>query len=940
MNYFCAPSITDQTNLFIVMRKTTGTLLFLLLTLFSYSQSASVKGTVADSLENKNLQNSVISVLHTGDSVLVRFSRADANGNFSIAKLAPGQYIIMVTHPYMGDFFEPLEIKEPDQEVTLKKIYLTPKSKLLEEVIVRTGTPIRIKGDTTVYTADSFKVRPGANVEELLRRLPGISVDRDGKITAMGERVTKVLVDGEEFFGSDPGIATKNLRADAVQEIQVFDKKSDQAEFTGIDDGIRDKTINIKMKKNAGHFGKIELGGGLKDRYNNAAMANLFEGKRKIAAYGLMSNTGQTQLDWQDNQNYGGSAGMESGITEDGGVFITSSGSGEDSYWGGRNGIPQNWSGGLHYSNKFGRDDKQGINTGYRFNKVNAPGITRTYSKNFLPDTSWNSNSIADNYNSNIRHNLNLTVDLNLDSANSLKWTMQAGKRNTKSYSNLFSEALTVDADSINNNTRNNRKDAENNNVNTTLLWRHKFRKTARTLSMNTSFNWNESKSDGILYSLARYYENGLFNYADTLDQQNIQNSVNNGISTRIAYTEPLSKELFLEASYSFSYTTNTNELITNHKTNDGKYEDFIDSLSLSFQFNRIIHTPGLSFRLNKPKYNITVGSSAGFSRFIQENNSTGLKTNYNFVNLFPRVSFQYKIKPNEQFRINYNGSTTAPTVNQLQPIRINTDPLNEYVGNPDLEQSFRHTVDASYSFYNILKERGLWSYISANYTDNAFVQASTVDASGKRTYQTVNASGAYNINLGSSYNFKVTKHKIGLGLGPTASMNRRIDFVNGVKNLTTTSGYGLGFSIDKRIENKFEVQAQPSFTWNKSEATVNSNANAKYWQFQGWLEGRVYLSKSFDIASSVETEIRQKDPRFTQNNNFTKWNAFLTKRFLADNKLEAKFGVYDILNQNRGFSRNFNSYSFTETFYNTLKRYWLLTLTWNFSKNGKPASW
>ena len=203
------------------------------LTLFASAQSGSLKGAVVDNSDNKNLQNTVVSLMRAKDSVLVKFARADKAGNFSISNLKEGEYIIMITHPYLGDYFDKTAIK-PDLATDLGKINMIPKSKLLAEVIVKSGSPIRIKGDTTVYTADSFKVREGANVEELLRRLPGIQVDKDGKITAMGERVKKVLVDGEEFFGSDPGIATKNLRADFVKEVEVFDKKSDQAEFTEI----------------------------------------------------------------------------------------------------------------------------------------------------------------------------------------------------------------------------------------------------------------------------------------------------------------------------------------------------------------------------------------------------------------------------------------------------------------------------------------------------------------------------------------------------------------------------------------------------------------------------------------------------------------------------------------------------------------------------------
>ena len=215
-----------QTNLLTVMRKQILPLLFILLSFAAAGQKSLLKGTITDTIEHKSLQNSLVTLMRASDSVLVKFTRVDKSGNFSIPDLEAGKFIIMITHPYHGDVFDSVVI-EAGVTKELGQIVMTPKTKLLEEVIVKSGAPIRIKGDTTVYTADSFKVRPGANVEELLRRLPGIQVDRNGQITAMGERVKKVLVDGEEFFGSDPGIATKSLRADVVKEVEVYDKKSD-----------------------------------------------------------------------------------------------------------------------------------------------------------------------------------------------------------------------------------------------------------------------------------------------------------------------------------------------------------------------------------------------------------------------------------------------------------------------------------------------------------------------------------------------------------------------------------------------------------------------------------------------------------------------------------------------------------------------------------------
>jgi hypothetical protein len=650
------------------------------ITQLALAQTSSLKGSVVDNTENKNLQNTVISLMRAKDSVLVKFTRADRAGNFSISNIKEGEYIVMITHPYLGDYFDKTEIK-PNVVNDLGKINMIPKSKLLAEVIIKSGSPIRIKGDTTVYTADSFKVREGANVEELLRRLPGIQVDRDGKITAMGERVTKVLVDGEEFFGSDPGIATKNLRADIVKEVEVFDKKSDQAEFTGIDDGVKDKTINLKLKddKKKGYFGKVEAGGGLKDRYDNSIMLNAFKGKRKIAAYGIMSNTGQTNLDWEDANNYGGGIdGLETGISDDGGVYMSYTGDDENNYRDGSNGIPRNWNGGLHYSNKF-NNSKQTINGGYKFSKVNAPGVTSTFSKTFLPDTSWSTNSVSNNYSSNNKHAFNFTMESTIDSNNTLKWKIKANKKNTLTRSNYYTESFTDNLDSINNSRRKSNNNGVNDAVTTSLLWRHKFKKLARTLSINTDLNWNRSENDGFLYSLTNYFQNGDINNRDTINQQNIRNNEGKSMSTKIAYTEPLIKDMYLELSHLFSYNANSNERITNEDDGAGKYTNRIDSLSNSFEFNRIVNTPGLNFRVNKKKYNYSFGSSVAFSQFIQKNVTDNLKRNYDYANFFSRASFTYKLKPSQSIRFNYNGSTQAPSLEQLQPISVNTDPLNIY---------------------------------------------------------------------------------------------------------------------------------------------------------------------------------------------------------------------------------------------------------------------
>ncbi len=296
-------------------------------------EPGSVKGTVTDTLNKQNLSNAVVAVLRAKDSVLVKFTRTSKEGNFDLPNLIAGKYIVMVSYPAYADYVDVINITTGITD--LGKIPVITKATLLQEVIVKqTIGSIRMKGDTTEYKADSFKVSANADVQELLRKMPGIQVNSKGEITAQGERVQKVLVDGEEFFSDDPAVVTKNLRADAVDKVQSFDKKSDQAVFTGIDDGQKIKTLNLTLKedKKKGYFGKAEAGGDF-DKYGyGKLLANSFKGKRKISGYLTTDNTKFESLNWNENQNYGGNSNMTTEVTDDGGIMMW--GSGDEFSWG------------------------------------------------------------------------------------------------------------------------------------------------------------------------------------------------------------------------------------------------------------------------------------------------------------------------------------------------------------------------------------------------------------------------------------------------------------------------------------------------------------------------------------------------------------------------------------------------------------------------------
>ncbi|MFV0605843.1 MAG: outer membrane beta-barrel protein [Niabella sp.] len=904
----------------------------------SIAQTTGIKGRLIDSADNRSLENSVISILKT-DTTLVTFSRANSSGQFTVSLPDSTQkYLLLATHPSFADFIDSIFIKQ-GEVLDLNIISMLSKAKLLEEVIVRGNRSMFMRGDTTVFTADSFKVAEGASVEELLKKLPGFQVDRSGNITAMGETVRKVLVDGEEFFGSDPGIATKNLQANIVKEVEVYDRKSDQANFTGIDDGTSDKTVNLKLKedKKKGYFGKIDAGAGVMDskeksdpRYYGAAMINAFKAKRKLSAYGISSNTGFMNLDWQDNDRFGGGNNME--MAGDG-IFIS------NNDWNSSTGLPTNYNAGFHYSNKF-NEDKHSINAGYKYVQIDAPGRTQQFSKNFADSTSaWNMTSITNFRNNTQKHNINLIYELKPDSVNSIKITTRGDMNFGKTHSAYTAENTDDNTgEFINTNTRNSDGNSDSKAYNLNVLWMHKFKKPFRTISVNTSLNNSSSKNKSTLYSKTDFYENNIIDSSYVIDQYNLINGNNTNTTTRLAYTEPLAKDFYMELSYALAYNKRNTLRDIFGKSASGLYDDKIDSLSNNYEFNDVSNSPGMSFRYNRNKINATIGATVGFTNYTQINKTLDDKTDFNYTNYFPRASIYYKLTPSDGIRFNYNGNTSAPSLQQMQPIRDNTDPLNQVIGNPDLRPSFSHSFRLSYNSWKMLNQRSIWVSANGGFTQNMFTSASYI-TNAARTTQTVNANGAYNFSFyGSYYRLVSRKLNLRLGFSPEYNIYNRVDFVsyNGgslIKNNTNNTTYRFRLSINTDKEKKYEIYLGPNIAYNIAKGTISEQANAEYWSSGGYAGITVYLPKEFEINTNIDAEYRQKDSRFPTNNNFTIWDAEIRK-WLLKKKLQVKLSAKDILNQQNGYNRNFGSSSFTETYNQVLQRHFLVGVVWNFNNS------
>jgi hypothetical protein len=896
-------------------------------------QKASIKGTVRDTLNKQNLSNAVIALLQSKDSVLYKFTRTNENGSFELHDLVKGDYLMMVTFPKFADYITPVSLDSISPK-DLGNISLTTKAKLLEEVIVRQKiAAVRMHGDTLEFKADSFKVKQGANVEEMLKQLPGISVDKDGKITAQGKQVEKILVDGDEFFGDDPTIATKNLQADAVDKVQVFDKKSDQATFTGIDDGNSKKTINLKLKedKKRGYFGKLDLGGGPDGKYDNSAMINRFRAKQKLSAYGIMSNVGTTGLNWSDRDKYGSGDNIE--YNDDGGMVFYSGGDDAPNFNG--EGLPKSWAAGANYSDKYNAD-KQKLNSSYRYNKLNVEAASNSLSQSILPDTTFFTKATNNNNSSRQKHFVSGIYDYQIDSGLSVKVTVNGSSGKFQNASATTSRTYDINDSTINQNTQSNSANGDNQKLVSTLLLRKKFEKVGRTLSLSLNDQYNADNSTGYLNALITTYNPVTRLPKDSLtDQMKLTDTKVNAFGGKLSYTEPLSKRIFTEVSYGLRINSSSSERLSYNKSPDGKYEVLSQAYSNSYRYDVTTNTAGLFFKYNTKKIVAGIGSDLAFQNFDQQDKVHNTSVERNYVNLFPKANFNYKFNPGSGFSINYNGNTRQPSINQIQPVASNDNPLVIYVGNPLLKQQFTHSINLNYNSFKILKDRGFYIWGSASTVANNITSTQYTDlATGKTIYQYINTNGNANAYLGGSYFMTLKKAKIRMQFSGNMNYSKYTSYVNLEKNVTQSYSPGVGMYISKYKDDKWSINYNPSVTFNGSHSTINTGVNNNYWSSSQSISGSVYLKKKIDITTDVTGQFRQKTSTFDQNNNVILWNAYIGYKLLKDDKAMIKFSAHDLLNQNKGYYRYISNTNITENNFQTINRYFLLSFVWNFSKS------
>jgi len=927
------------------MKKITTLLLPFLMLFVSYTKAQTIFGKIFDSTNNKAIPNAVVAILKPVDSILLKFTRTNKEGNFELKNVPAGKYILMVTHPVYADVVD--DIATTATGLQLNTLKFIPKSQLLQEVIVKTGGAIKIKGDTISYTADSFKVSANANVEELLKKLPGIQVDKDGKIKAMGEQVQKVLVDGEEFFGDDPGMAVKNLRADAVKEVQVFDKKSEQAEFTGIDDGQKQKTINLKLKddRKKGYFGKVDAAGGLlkniDDRYNTNAMFNAFKGKRKISAFLLRGNTGQDGLSWQDNEKFGGDRDdVTMNLDEEGGMMWSWRGgsSDEEPNINTENGFITNTNAGVHYSNKW--DDKRSLVLSPKYNQQLYENEQTNFTQRQVGDSIFNDNSSTIQNVNRYNFKNNLTYDIKFDSSNSLKITLKANFYHTESSENRNAETVSNTQTIKNTSDRLLQQNIDKNALTASAIFRHKFKKARRTFSINTDWNRLNTEGRNFLRSNNQSYVDGLPSFNLEQNQMLDIDKTTQKLTTKAVYTEPLNKTFSLELGYELTYSTGKNNQVTNsYSQGSGKYDELVDSLTNNFDQLIVINKPSARISYSFKKFKFNFGSGFGITNFDFKDLSFNKEYKRDFTNIFPSASLTYTYKPNHSLNFSYNGNTTQPTLNQLQPLRNNNDFFNQYIGNPDLKQSFAHSFNASHNSYNFIKD--LWMYQSFNVrsTVNSITNSYIISLdSGKTITRPINTNGNISMNFWGGVGFKLKKLNMNVNINPNFNYSKFADVINGQTSFSKTLSSGLGIWLSKSKEKKYDISVGDNVEYSRNQTSQNNLVNSFYTNTLN-VNATVYYKKVWSVISEYNFFARQKTVQFQDNLTNHIWNARLQRTF-KDNEFTAYVLIRDILDQNIGINRSFYGNTTSEVINQRLRQYWMVGFTWDFKNNGsKPAA-
>jgi hypothetical protein len=895
-------------------------------------------------------------LIKTVTDSLLRGTVTGADGRFEIARPFIPEVKVEITFLGYKTITKIHSMREP---VELGELILLEDTKVLGEVLVQGVSVVgEQKGDTTSFNANAFKTQTNAQAEDLIRKMPGITF-QGGQIQAQGEQVQKILVDGREFFGSDPNIALRNLPADAIDRVEVLDQRSDQSRLTGFDDGSYTKTINIILRsdKKNGSFGRTYAGYGNDDRYAAGGSVNFFKGDQRISVLGLFNNINQQNFSSQDLA--GLTANASAGAGRGGAMGGMGGGGFGGGQWGGGGGnsnfLVGNSGGivttnamGLNYSDKWGK--KVNVTGSYFFNNT-ANSLRQITNRETVVNANlrqfYEENLINTVKNSNHRANARIEADLN--EKNSIVLTPSLSFQDNSTFSDR--DALTRNSlgDSLSALRSISNATTKAVNLSNNLTYRYKFDKKGRTLSTEVFTAWSNRDQDSDLLAASREFRRNL---VDTATQETY--SLNEGFNYRVnlTFTEQLSKN----AIGTFGYQVGNNATAADQKTFqiDNERKALLDT-ALSNEFDNKFITQRLrsGYAYNKDAWSVNVNMDYQNARLDNEAFFPVPGTfNRSFNNFLPSANLNYRNrKTGFSWRVRYRTSTNEPSVAELQNVVNNQNPLNLRVGNPDIGQSYNHNIFANISKINLEKSRTLFLFVTHSVTSD-FIGNSTfltsrdtlinneiLLRSGGQLSRPVNLDGNIRSSFFLTYGAPLKKLKTQFNINTRVSFNRTPGLINGISNLNDNTTLSQGLTFNSNISQNVDFSISTTGSYNIVNSSLQQNLNNNFYQQESNM--RLYFSskngKFFmgnNVAHSLYSGLSEGF-----NQNFWLWNMEGGFRFAKNNKAEIKAVLFDVLNQNNSISRTISDVAVTDVFTNVLTRYGMITFTYILGNFKQPAA-
>jgi hypothetical protein len=908
-------------------------LFYPLLCIFSLqltAQNFEISGKINDAETKQFLEAGTIYVENPADSTLVAYTISEKDGDFLLTGGTSLENIELFIS-FTGYQLHRQKINFSEGRIkNIGTIGMIEADNALDEInLVGARVPIVIKKDTLEFNASSFITRPDANLEDLMKKLPGVEVDTQGNITVNGKPVSRILVNGKEFFGNDPKIATKNLPKEIIDKIQVTDTRTRSQEFTGKAGNPDDKTINITIQedKNKGYFARATIGGGTNDRYEMSGIGNYFKDKMRISVLASSNNINSSGFSFDEVFDMMGRNARSFSFNSNGGSFGIN---GQN--FGGGGGITKAETAGINFVNEWGK--KVELSADYFYGKNDTETLTIIERENILPNSRFFYNSESSSNLVNESHRANARFEYKPDTLTRISIAPRFNSNTAFSTRNNDAQSLDANRELVNSTEIDEQEYLDSQSFSNRLDVIRRYGKTGAYSQLNFENTHQLQDNENFFFSESRFTggEDRVQVQDQFIDEDQKVNEYSVGFTQRFV----MASKFFLDASYDFSAANSTNSrFVYDFDSGTGQYSNFNSLLSSDFQSKSQKNIPnvGLNYEGTKWRLGTEVGllnTTLENTNFLQEG---GFSNSYN--NLFLSANIRYEITRSKSIYLNYRSDAGVPSIRQLQPVVNRTNPLYIIIGNPDLRPTYAQTIRGGYRNYDFAKRSGFFSYGSVTFTDNNIVPVTTTNEDLVRTTTYANVDGAINANAGGSFSkqYKKEKREISYRLGLNGNYDKNVGFTNGV--LYNAERFILRPSVNFTygIEEYFTFNPGYSLALTQTEYNINSNRNESFTNHTISLEATTFWPKNFVFGNDISYNyFGNVSPGF-DNSSFL-WNISLGYKFLKD-KATLKVKVYDLLNENVSTQRIVGDDFIQDNQNLILRRYGMLSLTYKISKFG-----